>query len=295
MRLAPMIAFVYLSFVWGSTYLFIKMGLAYWPPFLMGSARNLGASVVLMGAILLFRRAWPREWRSWWPPLAFGVINGSALAFIFWGEQYIPSGQTAVIIATVPLFTLLFAGWWGKEPITWARTAAVALGIAGVLLATGTKDGSGFEGSLLQRVAGQGAMLAAAACYAASYVFGRRFFRADIFVNTALHLASSGIYLGLLSLAWDRPVTVAVLSWPALGSLMYLAIPGSAIAYWCMFYLMEHMDSLQTSYVTMLNPLVALFLGFIVLAERITVTASLGTALVLSGVWLINQKGHRTV
>lgn len=289
MRPAVAAAFAYLSFMWGSTYLFIKIGLDYWPPFLMASARNLVACLALVAVIKLMKRPYPANWRAWWPPLAFGVINGSAFAFIFWGEQYIPSGQTAVLIATMPLFTMFLARWWTGERITWLKAAAVALGLAGVFLATGQREGAGFVGSDTQRLYGQLAMLAAAVCYAVSYVFGKKYFKADTYANTAVHLGSSGVYLLALALALDPPPTAAVFTPAGLGSLLYLALPGSALAYWCMFYLMEHLGSVQSTYVTLLNPLVALLLGVAFMGEALTLPMIAGSGLVLAGVWLVSR------
>lgn len=282
-------AFAYLSFMWGSTYLFIKLGIAYWPPILMASARNLVAAVFMLLVAMAMRRPTPDGWRQWWPPLAFGVINGSAFALIFWGEQFISSGQTAVLVATVPLFSLFLAWWWNGERPTWMKGAAVAVGLGGVLLATGHRQGAGFFGSDLERLLGQAAMLGAAVCYATSFAFGKRFFRADLYANTTLHLASSGVYLLLLSLLFDPPPTAAILTWPALGPLLYLAVPGSALAYLAMFYLIEKMSVVQTTYVTLLNPIVALLLGILFMGESLSALAVAGSALVVGGVWLVTR------
>lgn len=287
MQPGALAAFAYLSLMWGSTYLFIKIGTAYWPPLLMAVARNSLACVCVVAVLFLLRRAWPANWRGWWPPIGFGVINGSAFALIFWGQPYIPSGQTAVFIATMPLFTLFIAWLWFHEPVTWFKTLAIGIGLGGVLLAVGHRDGVGFAGTDLQRLLGQMAMLGAALCYATSYLFGRRFFQADIYANTAIHLGSSSLYLLVLSLLFDPPVTAAIFSAPAIWSVLYLAVPGTAVAYWCMFYLIQNASSLQTSYFSVINPVVSLLLGWVFLQERLTTAALVGSALVLVGVWLV--------
>lgn len=275
--------------MWGSTYLFIKVGLDYWPPLLMAFARNGLAALFLVGVILLIKRPWPANWRGWWPPLGFGVINGSAFALIFWGEQFIPSGQTAVLIAAMPIFTIFLARWWLGEEITWTKALAVVLGVAGVLMAVGNREGAGFVGTDSQRMLGQAAMLGAAFFYATSYVFGKKYFQADVYANTAIHLGMSSVYLLLLSLAFDPPATSAVFAWQSIGALIYLAIPGSAIAYLAMFYMIQNAGSLQTSFFTVINPIVALFLGVWLLGERLTPSALVGTAMVLAAVYLVNR------
>ena len=116
-------AFVALCFLWGSTYLFIKIGIDYWPPVLLAGARNLLAFaavvLVLVGAAVLWRR--PRELpgpRGWVPLAVFALLQGTAFALIFWAERYITSGQTAVLIATNPLFTLPLTHFWLKERVS---------------------------------------------------------------------------------------------------------------------------------------------------------------------------------
>lgn len=294
MRPAVIAAFAYLSFMWGSTYLFIKVGLPYWPPILMASARNLVAAVFMLMVMVALNRPRPDGWRQWWPPLVFGVINGSSFALIFWGEQFIPTGQTAVLVATVPLFSIFLAWWWNGERPTWMKGLAVAVGMAGVLLATGRRQGAGFDGTDLQRLMGQAAMLGAALCYATSYTFGKRYFRADLYSNTTLHLASSGIYLMLLSLLLDPPATAAILTWPAIGPLLYLAVPGSALAYLAMFFLIQNISVVQTTYVTLLNPIVALALGLLFMGEMLRVEAIIGAALVIGGIWLVSRPATST-
>lgn len=289
MRPPVLAAFATLSFVWGSTYLFIKIGLQYWPPFLLAAGRNLLAALALLGVMGALGRRLPRTWRELWPPLAFGLINGTAFALIFWGQRYIPTSQTAVLVATVPFFTLLLARWWLGEPFTLQKLVAVGLGLAGVVLATGTREGAGFSGSGTQRLLGQMAMLGAAGCYAVSYVFSKKYFRGDTYSNTAGHLAASGLYLLTLSLLLDAPAGSGLTAPAALGALLYLALPGSALAYWCMFYLMENLTPLQATYPTLINPLVAVFLGVLFLGETVTAGALAGTLLVLAGAWLVNR------
>lgn len=85
MGAATAAAFAALSFIWGSTYLFIKIGVTYWPPFMLAGLRNLTACLALLAVMAALRRRLPRTWEEWWPPLAFAALNGAAFALIFWG------------------------------------------------------------------------------------------------------------------------------------------------------------------------------------------------------------------
>ena len=210
-RLTPPVAaaFLALCFLWGSTYLFIKIGVDHWPAVLLASLRNLIACVavvfVLVAVAVILRR--PREVpgiRGWWPAAGFGLMQGSGFALIFWGERYITSGQTAVLIAFNPIFTLPLARWWIKERIQRHHYVAVLLGVVGVALVAGVHHGSGFEGSVTMRIVAQVAVLGAALCYAVSLLFSRKYMHGDRYVNTAINLGASGLYLLLLSLVVDR-------------------------------------------------------------------------------------------
>lgn len=98
------VSFIAMCFIWGSTYLFIKVGLLVWPPFLLASLRNLVACAAIILIMVAIRRTLPRSWIEWRNLILFAIFNGSAFALIFWGEQYLPSGQTAILVATVPFF-----------------------------------------------------------------------------------------------------------------------------------------------------------------------------------------------
>ena len=295
-RLSPpvVVAFLALCFLWGSTYLFIKIGVDHWPPILLAALRNLIAwfavVLVLLAAAVIWRR--PREVhgiRGWWPAAGFGLMQGTGFALIFWGERYITSGQTAVLIAFNPIFTLPLARWWIKSPIQRHHYVAVFLGVVGVGLVAGVHHGHGFEGSVTMRILAQVAVLGAALSYAVSLLFSRKYMHGDRYVNTAINLGASGLYLLLLSLLLDRGDRHVDFGWTGMLSLLYLALPGSALAYWILFYLIENLDPVQVSYVTLVNPVVAVVLGIVFLSEPLTWTIVLGTALVVLGTYHVNR------
>jgi drug/metabolite transporter (DMT)-like permease len=289
-RLSPpvVVAFLALCFLWGSTYLFIKIGVDHWPPVLLAALRNLIAWVavvlVLLSVAVIWRQPRPVHGiRGWWPAAGFGLMQGTGFALIFWGERYITSGQTAVLIAFNPIFTLPLAHFWLKERIQRHHYVAVVLGVLGLALVAGVRHGEGFEGSVTMRVVAQVAVLGAALCYAVSLLFSRKYMHGDKYVNTAINLGTSGFYLLLLSLLFDRGDRSVDFSWTAVLSLLYLALPGSALAYWILFYLIENLDPVQVSYVTVVNPVVAVILGIVFLSEPLTWTIALGTILVALG------------
>ncbi|MBA4495077.1 DMT family transporter [Paenactinomyces guangxiensis] len=290
MRFSVAVSFIAMCFIWGSTYLFIKIGLQVWPPFLLAALRNLVACFAIGLLMLTIRRTLPRSWVEWRNLILFAIFNGSAFALIFWGERYLPSGQTAVLVATVPLFSLLLARWWTREKVTAVQYAAVVIGFIGVVLTSLQREGNGFSGNDEMRLLALLAMIAAAFCYALSYSFSKRYIRGDTYANTTIHLGVSGLYLLGLSLAMDPPVSIgSAMSWSGLGTLMYLALIGSALAYWLTFFLIERLHSVTYSFIMLVNPVVAVILGMIFLDESITLTTLLGIIAVIFGAWLVNR------
>ncbi len=295
-RLSPPVvtAFLALCFLWGSTYLFIKIGVDHRPAVLLASLRNLIAwaavVLVLLSVAAIWRRPRPVHGiRGWWPAAGFGLMQGTGFALIFWGERYITSGQTAVLIAFNPIFTLPLAHFWLKERIQRHHYVAVVLGVAGLALVAGVRHGEGFEGSVTMRILAQVAVLGAALSYAVSLLFSRRYMHGDRYVNTAINLGASGVYLLLLSLVFDRGDRHVDFGWTGMLSLLYLALPGSALAYWILFYLIENLDPVQVSYVTLVNPVVAVILGIVFLDEPFTWMIALGTAAVVLGAYHVNR------
>jgi drug/metabolite transporter (DMT)-like permease len=291
-------AFVALCFLWGSTYLFIKIGIDYWPPVLLAGARNLLAfaavALVLVAAAVVWRRPRPLPGpRGWVPPAIFALLQGTAFALIFWAERYITSGQTAVLIATNPLFTLPLTRFWLKERVSARQYLAVLLGLIGVGLTAGVREGEGFTGTVSERATAQGAVLVAAFCYAFSLLYSRKYMHGDRYANTAIHLGTSAVYLLLLSTVMDPDDADVDFALPGLLALLYLALLGSALAYWLLFYLIDNLDALQVSYVTVVNPVVAVLLGIVVLSEPITPLVVLGTLTVVVGIYLVNRPARK--
>lgn len=294
MRLSVAIGFIAMSFIWGSTYLFIKVGVQFWPPFMLAALRNLVACVAIAMVMVAIRRKPPKRWVEWRNLFIFAFFNGSAFALIFWAERYIPSGQTAILVATVPFFSLILARFWTHEKIHSTQYLAVVIGFIGVVLTSGQRTGTGFTGSEEMRLIAQLAVIGAALCYALSYTYSKRYIRGDTYANTAIHLGASGLYLFGLSLILDPSVSIdSVTSWTGLGSLFYLALIGSALAYWLTFFLIENLHSVTFSYIMLINPIVAVILGVIFLDENITFTMSIGIIAVILGAWLVNRTNSR--
>src|SRR5918992_1422577 len=128
------IVWLILCGIWGSTWLFIKIGLRDLPPFTFAGIRFVLASAILGSLILIRRARWPRKRSEWYLIAVSGLLQFTLnYGLVFWGEQYISSGLAAVLQSTFPLFGLVIAHFYlPSERITTLKVVGVLLGILGV-------------------------------------------------------------------------------------------------------------------------------------------------------------------
>jgi drug/metabolite transporter (DMT)-like permease len=273
-----------LAFVWGASYLFIKVAVGEIAPAPLMCFRMAVAASLLVPFVLW--REGPRNGLrqlrgAWRAGLVLGVING-ALPFtlIAWGEQHVDSGVAAVANATVPIFNaLIVLRFLPAERLSGARLAGVAMGLVGVGVLAGLTPGGGWWG-----VAGTMAVVLASLAYAAAGVYGQKRVRG----TSGPVLAAASMVGGALVLA---PLAVAqapaeLPGWKATGSVLALAILGTALAQLILFRTLRLHGSSRLSLVTYLMPPIALAYGAVLLDERLTVGAVGGLALILGGVAL---------
>lgn len=271
-----------LAFVWGASYLFIKVAVEEIEPAPAMFLRVAVAAALLVPFVLWREgmRAGLGELRgAWQAGLVLGFVN-AALPFtlIAWGETHIDSGVAAIANATVPLFNaLLVIRFLPSERLSAARFAGVALGFVGVAVLAGGGPGGGWWG-----VAGTLAVVAASLAYAAGGIYGQIRVRG----TSGPVLAASamlGASLYLLPLAVVQAPTEAP-GWKAVGSVLALAVVGTAFAQLVVFRALRLHGSARFSLVTYLMPVIAIVYGALLLDEEVSAAALGGLALILGGV-----------
>ncbi|HUH15651.1 MAG TPA: DMT family transporter [Gaiellaceae bacterium] len=281
-RYWPML--VLLAGVWGASYLFIKVAVDEIPPAPMMAVRTLLAAAVLLG-YLAWRfgrtRAAAELWAARRHLLVLGVLN-AALPFwlIAWGEQHIDSGLAAVVQASVPIFNaLLVLRFLPHERLSRTRALGLAVGILGVGVVTGIHP----EGGWLA-VAGALAVVGSSLAYASAGVYGQK----AVSGTPGPVLAAGSMLVGGLILTPVAAFQIpdAVPSWEATGSVLALALAGTAFAQLVLFRMLALHGSARLSLVTYLMPGFALAYGALLLDERITFTMLAGLLLILGGVAL---------
>ena len=275
--------------IWGTTWLAIKVGYAAFPPFWAAALRFLLASAVLVVLAAAFERRTPLGWPAvrtmLWVGLAFIVGD---YAFVYWGEQFLASGMTAVLFSTTPFFVGAFAFAMLGERWTRAQMACAALAFAGVVVISWSDLRQGAAALLPV-----GAILVAAAGAGLGSVVMRRDARLvpPFTLNAGSMLVGTVVLLGLSIATGERHVAPHGLAgW---GSLLYLSLFGSVVAFVLYAQLLKRWPAGRSGTLVFLTPMIALAAGALARGEAPQGRAWAGIALILGGTALFFLGGAR--
>src|SRR5829696_6303057 len=275
--------FVALGFMWGSSYLFIKIGVdAGLPPFTLIAGRLFFGFLVIATVVRIAGEPLPRSARQYGHLVVMSVINIVLPFFLItWGEQSIDSALAAILNSTVPLFVIILAPLFlPDEHITVNRVVGLAVGFVGVLVLFAPDLGVLEGNSLL----GWFALIASAVSYAAGNVYAKRNVRGLRPMIPALFQVSFAFVISaLLALVIERPIGRIQVAPQALFAVVWLGILGSGFAYLCYFRLLRDWGATRTSLVAYLLPVFGIALGTLI-GEGITVNRVVGTLLIIGGV-----------
>ena len=289
-----LLAFAIIYFVWGSTFLAIRVGVSEVPPFLLASMRFLVAGVVLYGWLRLRGTPTPtaREWGA--AALVAVLVFVGDYGLVFWAERRVPSGIAAVMLATIPVFMALSEIVIMKtQRLTGRLAVALLVGIGGVgvlVSKTASLGGSPIDG------VGAGALIVAALSWAVASVLNRKLpLPADKAMSSAAQMLTGGILLMLTALLLGehhgfRVQAVSAKAWMALA---YLIVAGSIVAYTAYVWLIHHESPTKVGTYAYVNPVVAVLLGYFLGGEALGPRTILGTALVLVSVVVITTAGKK--
>lgn len=280
--------FAVLVCIWGTTWAAIRVGLEGIPPFTGAFLRfALAASVLLLlaprfGANL---SGDARTWRTW---ILSGLLTFTiSYGVVYWAEQWVPSGLAAILFATFPLLTALFAlVFLPGERLRPPMLAGIALGLIGIIVIF-SEDLSklGGENVLFASIV---FMLSPIASALGSVLVKRWGAGIHPVAMTAVPMAIGGALLGCVALVVERD---AVLHFTpsTIGSIVYLAFVGTALAFTVYFWLLSHFSATKLSLITYGTPVVAVILGTIAMGERMTPQVLVGAGIVIAGVALARR------
>jgi drug/metabolite transporter (DMT)-like permease len=279
--------FLALGFMWGSSYLFIKLAVDDFGTFTLVSLRLLVGALLLWVVIRLAHQPLPRERRMYGHLLVMSIVNITIpFLLITWAEQSVDSSLAAILTSPVPLFAIVLSALFlHDEPMRVNGVAGLIVGFIGVIIIT-SPGLTGAGGS----VTGELALLGAAFSYAVGAVYSRRNVRGlPPMVPAVFQVSFAAIIVSVVALLFEHPWT-ATPDAEAIFSILWLGILGSGLAYLLVFRLFAHWGATRTTLIAYVIPPVGIALGFLVLNEPIDARIIFGTMLVVAGVGLVNSR-----
>ena len=286
LRLRIAFAFFAIYFLWGSTYLSIRIAVATVPPLFAAGIRFVIAGVVLYAWSRL--RGVPEPNRTGWRNLSImgALMFVAPYAGLFWAEKTIPSGVASVLVATIPLFTALFEIFiFKKESLQLSLVGSIALGLVGVItLVSAPAIG---RANLLPCLA----ILGAEISWSFGTVLSKNLYLPESkLMSSGGQMLTGGLMLLLISFAIGELHPFPHISLRAGAAIAYLIVAGSLVAFTAYMWLLGRMPTTKVASYAYVNPVVALAFGWWLGGESITPTTLVGTALVLVSVVLLLRR-----
>jgi len=290
-----LLAFAAVYVIWGSTYLGIRYAIETLPPFLMAGSRFLTAGVILFGWSIANRDRVP-SLSQWLRALLVGALlllggNGG----VTWAEKYIASGLAALLVASEPLWVVILNWIITRTRPNFKVLLGLLIGLAGVALLVGRGLSAGGSGTLM-RFVGAGAVILATLAWASGSVYtNRRPLKTSTTMASALQMMTGGGLLLLMGvLTGDvSKLDVAHVSWTSWLAFFYLTIFGSLVAFTAYSWLLKNVAPAIAATYAYVNPVVAVFLGWLIASEPITRNTIIAATIIVASVVLITTYGKQ--
>lgn len=285
-------AFAAIYLIWGSTYLGILLAIEHIPPFFMAGARFIIAGLLLLGWVLYKGEKLP-------PAKSMVQISFSGLLMLFigngavtWVEQYLPSGLAAIIVATVPLwFVLLDKKQWRFNFSNKGILFGLLIGFAGVVLLFGG-NAAGDLFSDPKKTISVFVLIAGTIGWTIGSLYAKyKQVQGSTMMKVAVQMLAAGIAFFITGLLSGEQHTfrlseVTTTSFAALG---YLIVFGSLIGYLAYMWLLSVRPASLVGTYAYVNPVVAVFLGWLVASETVSLQQGIGLAVIITGLLLVNR------
>jgi drug/metabolite transporter (DMT)-like permease len=281
------LAWVFVCLAWGTTYLAIRIALETIPPMLMGAVRWLVAGVALSAVQALRGHALPGP-RNWSSLAVIGVLmTGFGNGAVIWAEQTVPSGLAALLVASTPFWMVgLDRLGPGGAPVSMRKVAGLLVGFSGIVLlvwpdlSQGLRSAS-FAGVLATQIACLG--------WAAGSVYSRRLrVTGSVLGSSAMQMLFGGVALAAAGVGAGEWSSLAFNA-TTLGALVYLVVVGSIAGYSAYAYALQHLPIATVSLYAFINPIIAVVLGTLILAEPLSPRIFVAGTLVLTGMLVVRR------
>jgi drug/metabolite transporter (DMT)-like permease len=288
-RFRVMLSFALVYIFWGSTYLAMRVAVGHIPPYVVGSARFLIAGAILLAWCALMGKQIRLNRRDFFRLLTIGILllSVSNIA-VMWAEEYVPSGLAALVVALVPIFVVALEAWVfrvGRMPAH--GLAGLALGIAGLLTLLWPKIASGTRLGQLELM-GAAILACASVTWSLGSILSHRWnLSVDVFTAAAWQMTLAGLVNTTIALATGK-LQQAQWTPQGLGAIGYLVVCGSLVGFTAYIWLLEHVPPPKVATYAYVNPIVAVFLGWLLLQEKVDAFMLAGTVIIIAAVALVN-------
>ena len=289
-------AIVILYFVWGSTYLGVRVAVDSIPPFLMAAVRFAIAGIVMLTAVAVLRRdqivrPTRRELRDTFIVGAF--LMGGGMGSVAWGEVTVPSGIAGVLIAMMPVWVAVFGRIFFDERLPRLAIVGIAAGMIGVVILVGS--GVAVDRSL--DPAGVAALVISPMSWAAGSLFAAHRARLprDPFQATGMQMLTGSLILGAVAVLTGEVATFRpeMVTRDSIIALVYLTAIGSLVAFTAFAWVLRQAPLPLIATYAFVNPIVAVFLGALILNEAVTPIQLIAGAVIVLGVALLILSRNR--
>ena len=279
-----------LSFLWGGSFFFVGVAVTELPPLTIVTLRVAIAAMILWLILSLSQHQAPRTAKLWRDLFVMALLNNVIpFSLIVWGQTHIASGLASILNATIPLFTVVIAGWLlPDEQMTARKVSGVAIGFFGVIVLMGPSSLEQMGTDTLAQLA----ILGAAISYGFATSFGRRFKTMGIspFQTSVGQVTASTIMLLPLVFLLERPDQLANPSSEVWLAVIGLGALSTALAYILFFNLLSSAGATNVTLVAFLVPVTAIFLGWLVLDEQLNIEHFAGMAFIGLGLAAIDGR-----
>ncbi len=278
-----------LSLIWGSSFMAIKIGIETIPPLSLAAARVILAAVVLWVFARLQGHGLPKGWRIWIYCFFLGVIgNGLPFTLINWGEQRIDSGLAAILMAVMPLATVVMAHFFTTgDRMTPFKLAGVVIGFGGVVVLVGPEAIKGLGSDIWRQLAVSGG----AVSYAIAAILARNMPAAPLIARSAAVMIVASVVMAPLAIIFEAPGTLMP-SQEAVWAAVYLGLFPTALATIILFHLLQNRNASFVVPINYLIPVFGVIWGVVALGEAISPRAVTALVVILVGMGIAQYKSR---
>lgn len=290
-------AFAIVYIVWGSTYFFIQMAVADFPPFMLGALRFLLAGIFMTSWCII-----RGEKLFGIPSIKHAIISGILLLFfgngiIIWVEQSVPSGLASITVSSAPLwFVLLDQPKWSENFRSRSIILGMVIGLGGVIMLFSEQVTASLNGTGGVEMGTMALLILASIAWAAGSLYSKyKSSKGSTMVNSSWQMMAAGVAFlpGLFARGELNGFDWGSVSSDAWLALFYLVFLGSIAGFSAYVWLLKVRPAMQVSTYAYVNPVVAVLLAVIFANEKITTIQVLGLVTILGSVLLINMAKYR--